>query len=545
MNKAGDTLTNRQLDEYRVLALLGQGGMARVYLAEDIRLGRNVAIKVIDRPFREEPAYIERFEREAQAIARLEHPHIVRLYRYGETKRLFYMAMQFVEGADLGAILESYRREGRLIPPRDALAIVRDVGAALDYAHHKGVIHRDLKPSNILLSLDGRAYLTDFGLALLATTPTLGQTFGTPQYISPEQASTSGEVLPQSDLYSLGVILYEMFTGTLPFGGRGPLQIALQHRDEPPPDPRHRRPDLDPAVAAVILTALAKSPAARYQNGAALTHALESALSGRPVTTVVGPSRSLAERVTGIYDVRLETRTAAAGLPDETLPTAPFRFEDLEDREPGGMPVPVPAPSGRVQPVLRGRNTRPALLGAILLLTICLATALAFLATRGDDSLAALLRPAASPPPPTPTVAPPVVSPPTGTPPAPEPTPAVPPNPNEQTGVIQVVTRGDEALFLVNYTSEPVRLAGFQIGDGEGAIRGVEWELVSLAPGECVTVWKEQGNPEAPDVDCEPAGARVTRHSRDVFWNNPFSVYYRESLLGACQNSCAMTLPEP
>src|SRR5690606_7941282 len=259
----GDTLTNRQLDEYRVVALLGQGGMARVYLAEDVRLGRNVAIKVIDRPFREEPAYIERFEREAQAIARLEHPHIVRLYRYGETSRLLYMAMQYVEGADLGTILDSYRREGRLIPPRDALAIVRDVGSALDYAHQKGVIHRDLKPSNILLSLDGQAYLTDFGLALLATTKTLGRTFGTPQYISPEQASSSEEILPQSDLYSLGVILYEMFTGALPFDGRGPLEIALQHRDEAPPDPRQRRPDLDPAVAAVILKAMAKSPAGR------------------------------------------------------------------------------------------------------------------------------------------------------------------------------------------------------------------------------------------------------------------------------------------
>jgi len=550
----GDTLTNRQLDEYRVVALLGKGGMARVYLAEDVRLGRNVAIKVIDRPFREEPAYIERFEREAQAIARLEHPHIVRLYRYGETSRLLYMAMQYVEGADLGTILDSYRREGRLIPPRDALAIVRDVGSALDYAHQKGVIHRDLKPSNILLSLDGQAYLTDFGLALLATTKTLGRTFGTPQYISPEQASSSEEILPQSDLYSLGVILYEMFTGALPFDGRGPLEIALQHRDEAPPDPRQRRPDLDPAVAAVILKAMAKSPAGRYQSGAALTHALERALSGRLVTTVIAPSRSLAERVTGVYDVGLATRAAVSGLEDGTLPTAPFRFEDLDALS---EPVPIAPVTPPAYPERPARSNRPILLGAVLLLTICLATALAFLATRGDGAFAALfgtsevatatgtptLPPAGSPQPATPTLGVPVVDLPTPTAAPVEATPTSPPNPNDPGGVIQIVTRRDETLFLVNNTSASIRLAGFQIGDGEGAIRGVEWEHVSLEPGECVSVWKEQGKPKAPDVDCRWVGTRVTRHSRDVFWTDPFSVYYRETLLGSCQDGCTLTVP--
>lgn len=556
----GDTLANRQLDEYRIVALLGQGGMARVYLAEDVRLGRRVAIKVIDRPYREERAYVERFEREAQAIARLEHPHIVRLYRYGETSRLLYMAMQYVEGADLGAILDSYRREGRLMPPRDALAIVRDVGAALDYAHQKGVIHRDLKPSNILLSLDGQAYLTDFGLALLATTKTLGQTFGTPHYISPEQATSSDEVLPQSDLYSLGVILYEMFTGTLPFSGGGPLEIALRHSNEPPPDPRQRRPDLEPAVAGVILKAMAKAPAERYQSGAALAHALERALSGRPVTTVVAPSRSLTERVTDVYDSGLATRAAVPDLGDSTLPTAPFRLEELDAvSEPLRVAPAVvpPAVVPRGQPARPARNYRPVLLGAVLLLTICLATALALLATRGDDALAALFGPsdgstatataasaAASPSQPvTPTLGRPAANPPATTPSVAPPTPTTPPNPNEPVDVIRVVTRRDETLFLINNTSAPVRLAGFQIGEGEGAIRGVEWEVVSLAPGECVSVWKEQGNPEAPDVDCDWVGTRVTRHSRDVFWNNPFAVYYRETLLGTCQESCTMTIP--
>src|SRR5690606_25749639 len=163
-----DSLVGHRLDEYQIITLLGQGGMARVYLGRDVRLKRYVAIKVIDRPYRSDEQYIQRFEREAQAVAQLEHPHIVRLYRYGETDELFYMAMQYVEGADLAAILASYKAEGTLIPPGDALRIVKQVAQALDYAHSRGVIHRDVKPANIVLDKSGTAYLTDFGLALFA-----------------------------------------------------------------------------------------------------------------------------------------------------------------------------------------------------------------------------------------------------------------------------------------------------------------------------------------------------------------------------------------
>jgi hypothetical protein len=297
-----------------------------------------------------------------------------------------------------------------------------------------------------------------------------------------------------------------------------------------------------------------KSPAGRYQSGAALTHALERALSGRPVTTVIAPSRSLAERVTGVYDVGLATRAAVSGLEDGTLPTAPFRFEDLDALS---EPVPIAPVTPPAYPERPARSNRPILLGAVLLLTICLATALAFLATRGDGAFAALfgtsevatatgtptLPPAGSPQPATPTLGVPVVDPPTPTAAPVEATPTSPPNPNDPNGVIQIVTRRDETLFLVNNTSASIRLAGFQIGDGDGAIRGVEWERVSLEPGECVSVWKQQGNPEAPDDDCRWVGTRVTRHSRDVFWTDPFSVYYRETLLGSCQDGCTLTVP--
>src|SRR5260370_42500091 len=203
-----DSLLGRQLDEYRLEALLGQGGMARVYRGLDTRLKRHVAIKVIDTPFRADSDYEMRFEREAQAVAQLDHPHIVRLYRYGEADGLLYMAMQYIEGADLGFVLASYRADGDFMRSEDARRIVREVCLALDYAHSRGVIHRDVKPSNIVLDKQGRAILTDFGLSLLTEIGTRGQILGSPHYIAPEQAISSARAVPQSDLYSVGVILY-------------------------------------------------------------------------------------------------------------------------------------------------------------------------------------------------------------------------------------------------------------------------------------------------------------------------------------------------
>ncbi|MEJ2560140.1 MAG: serine/threonine-protein kinase [Anaerolineae bacterium] len=162
---ATDDLLGKQLDEYHLDALLGQGGMARVYRGLDVHLKRWAAIKVIDARFRADSEYMKRFEREAQAIAQLEHPHIVRLYRYGEANGLLYMAMQYIEGADLDTVLATYREDGELIPPEDASRIAREVCLALDYAHSKGVVHRDVKPSNIMLDKEGNTILTDFGLA--------------------------------------------------------------------------------------------------------------------------------------------------------------------------------------------------------------------------------------------------------------------------------------------------------------------------------------------------------------------------------------------
>lgn len=275
-----NSLLHQQLDEYRLEAVLGRGGMARIYRGFDVRLNRKVAIKVIDAPFRTDPDYIVRFEREAQAIARLKHPHIVTLYRYGEADGLLYLAMEYIEGADLAAILAGYRADQSLMPAARAGQIIRPICLALDYAHQQGVVHRDVKPSNIMVDPEGRPVLTDFGLALLDNR-TRGEIFGTPHYMAPEQVVSSAGATPQSDLYSIGVILFEIFTGKLPFDAVHPHELAMLHLTEPPPPLRQLNPALSPELEAVVLKALAKTPEERFPGGAALADALDQALQSQ------------------------------------------------------------------------------------------------------------------------------------------------------------------------------------------------------------------------------------------------------------------------
>ncbi len=280
-----DNLLNQQLDEYRLESLLGQGGMAQVYRAFDVRLKRRVAIKVIDPPFQNDPEYVARFEREAQAIALLKHPNIVGIYRVGEANGLLYLAMEYIDGVTLEDELADYHRGGQTMPAPEVNRIIRQSCLALDYAHQQGVIHRDVKPSNIMLNKQGQVILTDFGLALLTEVGTRGETFGTPHYLSPEQVVSSAGAVPQSDLYAVGVMLFEIFTGQLPFQAAHPFDVALLHLTEPPPEPRQLQPHLSPALEAVILKSLAKKPEERYPTGVALADALAEALQAEIAPT--------------------------------------------------------------------------------------------------------------------------------------------------------------------------------------------------------------------------------------------------------------------
>ena len=276
-----DSLIGKQLGDYQIRELLGRGGMARVYIGYDARLDRQAAVKIINNDFNpaDRAEYTERFRREARAIARLNHPNIVGVYQFGQYEDSYYMAMAFVEGRDLRQVLREYSDRHEIMPLSDVLNIVRGIGSALDYAHGLGVIHRDVKPSNIMVNKENRPILTDFGLALSANEGTLGETFGSAHYIAPEQAVSSAKAVSQSDLYSLGVCMYEMLTGKVPFDDPSAMSVALKHLQDLPPPPSLYNVNLSVAIEQVVLRVLDKDPAHRPATGAELTRSFENAIN--------------------------------------------------------------------------------------------------------------------------------------------------------------------------------------------------------------------------------------------------------------------------
>jgi serine/threonine protein kinase len=277
---SNDPLIGKQLGDYKIVGVLGQGGMARVYRGFDEKLERFAAVKVFDTQVVAQDdldEYRARFQREARSIGRLRHPNIVGVYQFGQADHLHYMAMVFIEGRDLRYILKEHAAHKTRMSFIDILRIISDVASALDHAHHEGVIHRDVKPSNIMVTANGHATLTDFGLALSIPEGTIGTTFGSVHYIAPEQAVSSAQAVPQSDLYSLGVVLYEMLTGKVPFDDQSAMSVALKHLSDPPPPPSRLNPEITPEIESMVLRALDKDPQKRYQTGMAFVQALETA----------------------------------------------------------------------------------------------------------------------------------------------------------------------------------------------------------------------------------------------------------------------------
>jgi beta-lactam-binding protein with PASTA domain len=272
---------------YRVISRLGSGGMADVYLAHDQLLGREMAVKVLHHHFAEDQEFVERFKREASSAAALSHPNIVGIFDRGEWDGTYYIAMEYVAGRSLKTIV---RQQGPL-DPVTAIDIVIQILRAARSAHRRGVIHRDLKPHNVILDEEGRARVTDFGIARAgASDMTLtGSIMGTAQYLSPEQAQGL-PVTAGADLYSIGVILYELLTGTVPFEGETAVAIAFKQVSAEPRPPSELNPTLPPSLDAVVLRALAKDPAHRYADADELTAALQHerdalpALAGAPTT---------------------------------------------------------------------------------------------------------------------------------------------------------------------------------------------------------------------------------------------------------------------
>ncbi|MCP4361631.1 MAG: protein kinase [Chloroflexi bacterium] len=331
-----DPLIGQHLGNYRIDSVVGRGGMATVYYGWDASLHRPVAVKVIDARYRDNPAYAKRFLQEARAVATWRHDNILQVFYAGQADDLYYFAMEYVDGPDLSQVMKQYADEGELMPHEDVLKIGRAVASALDYAHNQEIIHRDVKPSNVMVAKDGRIALADFGLALNVQQGSLGGVFGTPHYIAPEQARNSAMAVPQSDLYALGVILYEMLTGSVPFDDPSPTTLAVQHLTQPPPPPRQLNPNLNSATEKVLLKALHKQSEDRYQTGEALMEALSAALN----TSEMAAESEMLPPLPGVVSPDLSQITVAERVSLYMPPPPPAVKES-------GTPVPQPPPSSR------------------------------------------------------------------------------------------------------------------------------------------------------------------------------------------------------
>ena len=288
-----DSLVQRTVidNRYTLVEPLGGGGMAEVYLAHDEVLDRDVALKILRNQYADDEEFVERFRREAQSAASLSHPNIVSIYDRGRSEDgAYYIAMEHVQR---GTLKDRIKRDGALAPDV-ATGVALQIADALQVAHENGVIHRDIKPQNVLVTRTGDVKVTDFGIARAASSP-LTQTsavLGTAGYMSPEQAMGQS-VGPQSDLYSLGVVLYEMLTGELPYDAESPISLAMKHVNEPPRSPREANLEVPEPLDAITLNLLAKNPEDRYASATELADDLEQVRSGLP-RAVVGTEKTTA-----------------------------------------------------------------------------------------------------------------------------------------------------------------------------------------------------------------------------------------------------------
>jgi hypothetical protein len=321
-------MTSRQegmtLGPYRIVEQVGLGGMATVYKAYQPSMDRYIALKILPAHYARDPKFIERFIREARTIARLEHKHILPVYDFGEEGGITYLAMRYLDGGTLKDVLALSR-----LTLADAAEIMSQVCSALDYAHRQDVVHRDVKPSNIMIDDEGAAYLTDFGIAkVLESADDLtgtGRLIGTPAYMSPEQVM--GQPLDgRSDIYALGIILYEMVTGRVPYRAETPMATALAHVHEPLPLPHEIDPNVPEPIEAVVLKALAKEPGDRYQTANQLSAAFNQAVAEANVDLAQITLREVAVEARQVRASQIATYSTPVGPftpPPPAEPTAP------------------------------------------------------------------------------------------------------------------------------------------------------------------------------------------------------------------------------
>ena len=380
------SLEGQTLDKYHVLEALGRGGMARVYRAYHPHLDRYVAIKVMRSDLVDDPAFLARFRREAQAVAGLRHTNIVQVFDFDVQDDIYYMVMELLEGDTLKTRLNDYRARGERMPWGEMVRVLLDVLGGLAYAHGEGMVHRDIKPANIMLTKRGQAVISDFGIAQIigGTRHTVsGALMGTLSYMAPEQG-LEGHCNARSDLYSLGIVLYEMLTDTVPFDADTPLAILMKHLNDPLPLPRQLDPNIPEPFERILLKALAKQPEDRYQNAEEMAQVLSEAATAADIrvpsrislplsfTTAETPSESVAV-LSGTARQRITDPQFAHEETDTTLgqrlaaEAASQGSERTTRRVKRARPSRAPSPDARPSPA---RFTRSALTAIGSLVTV-------------------------------------------------------------------------------------------------------------------------------------------------------------------------------
>lgn len=345
-------------DRYELQSKIGDGGMAAVYKALDLRLNRVVAVKILRDSYAADPQFLARFKREAEQAASLNHPNIVRVFDVGDEGDVHYIVMEYVEGSSLKDVILNEAP----LPISRALEFGAQIADGIGYAHSTGLIHRDIKPQNMLIDTSGRVKVTDFGIAKSANASTLteaGITLGTVHYFSPEQAKGQA-VMPQSDIYSIGVVLYEMLTGRIPFDSDNPVALALKHIEEMPPPLRRYNPGIPPVVEQIVLKALSKDPNQRFSTAAQLSKALrnleaqteQGTMAQRPVSppppnqtgynqqvrrSAVPPpgAYNYRERVQDATSINPATRPRPAAPPQQLVNSSDYGYESQPPRRNG------------------------------------------------------------------------------------------------------------------------------------------------------------------------------------------------------------------
>ena len=326
---AGDHLIDSLFDgRYLIVRKLGSGGMANVYLAHDQELGRRVAIKILDDRHAADEQFVERFRREAQNAAGLSHPSIVSIYDRGEAEGTYYIAMEYVEGRTLKELLVARGPS----PLGIAIDYTRQILSALRFAHRNGIVHRDIKPHNVIVDGEGRVKVMDFGIARAGAASQMteaGSIIGTAQYLSPEQAR-GAPVDQTSDLYSTGIVLYELLTGTVPFTGETPVEIAMKHLSQVPAPPSAHRPDVPRDLDYVALRALAKDPSDRYHSAEEMDSDLERIARGIGVSAETAEAATTVLSRTDVNEAATTIRPAGAAATAGGTTYTPGRYYEYD-----------------------------------------------------------------------------------------------------------------------------------------------------------------------------------------------------------------------